>query len=99
MTGLVLESTNKSIGCSEHESIVEHYIDWQSMRRVAEKFNRSTESVHKQIKLHNLAIKVTRPHCCPRCVVANYGEAEWPAKTMVLVTKKRDMQKNTHLQG
>jgi len=88
MVGLQFLSSNSRIGCSEHVAIVERYIDWQSMRRVAEEYDRSTESIQKQIKVHNLAIDVRGK--CPRCIVGNHGEDEWPARTTVRVTKKRN---------
>ena len=66
---------------------IDRYIELESMHKVAEIYNRSTESIQKQIKVHNLAIKVSGK--CPRCIMGNHGEDEWPARTLVRVTKKR----------
>ena len=88
MPSLQFLSSESRIGCSEHVAIVERYIDWQSMRRVAEEYNRSKEAIQKQIKVHNLAIRVMGK--CPRCVMGNHGDDWWPAKTVVEVTKKRN---------
>jgi len=89
MVGLQFLSSNSRIGCSEHVAIVERYIDWQSMRRVAEEYSRSTESIQKQIKLHNVAIRVMGK--CPRCLVGNHGDEDWPpTRTIAPITKKRN---------
>lgn len=88
MEGLQFLSSSSRIGCSEHLAIVELYIDWQSMGRVAEEYDRSSRSVQMQIKVHNLAIRVSGK--CPRCVVGNHGEDQWPVRTVVTVTKKRN---------
>lgn len=87
MVGLQFLSSDSRIGCSEHVAIVELYIDWQSMRKVAEEYNRSKEAIQKQIKVHNLAVSAMGK--CPRCIMGNHGMDEWPARETATVTKKR----------
>ena len=101
MPGLTFESSKSRIGCSEHAVIVERYRDWGSMHQVAESLDRSTDSVKRQIALHNIAIRVSGR--CPRCRIGNREEVfenedgelvvtdiPMNSTTPVTVTKKRN---------
>jgi len=83
---LTLESTDNHIGCEEHLAIVDSYSVLHSMHKVAEKYNRSTHSIQRQIRGHNAAIFVRGK--CPFCEFVG-PEWDWIAKKTVEVTKKR----------
>jgi len=84
---LTKESTDSHIGCEEHLAIVDSYSVLGSMHKVAEKYQRSTYSIQRQIRVHNLAIEVRGK--CPRCEFVG-PEWDWIAKKPVTVTKKRN---------
>ncbi|RJS82061.1 hypothetical protein CW709_04095, partial [Candidatus Bathyarchaeota archaeon] len=56
----------KTIGDEEHAEIIRLYLDeGLSMVRVAERLNRSSASIKRQIDLHNRAVE--RSGFCPAC--------------------------------